>query len=155
MISKKPAVSATRHGLDARRSNMPRKMSESVCLYLDVERLICSIPTGDTVQWVLFFVLPVVTTVIQRTLMGEKSFLHPPGVSMDAPPGLLHTLQLVRVEGLISWPYCPLCQTRDDPVLPSTSAGGLTPVTGTGAAPNLAVLFYSTQANGFSNEGRE
>lgn len=38
MISKKSAVSATRRGLDARKSNMPRKMSKSVCLYLDVER---------------------------------------------------------------------------------------------------------------------
>lgn len=32
MISKKSAVSATRHGLDARKSNMPRKISKSLCL---------------------------------------------------------------------------------------------------------------------------
>lgn len=106
----------------------------------------------------VFFVLPLAATVVQRTTMGEKSFLQPLGGSMDAPPGLLHTLQLVCVEGIISWPFCPLCQTRDVPVCPSTSAWALTPVTGTGAAgvaPRLAVLLYSTQAHGFSSEGRE
>lgn len=148
MISKKSAVSATRHGLDARRSKMPRKMNESVSVSWCGEAAPAPSPHIDTVQWVLFFVLPVATTVIQRTLMGEKSFLQPPGVSMGAPPGLLHTLQLVCVEGLI---FCPLGQVRDASVLPSTSAWGLTPVT----APRLAVLFYCTQANGFSSEGRE
>lgn len=118
----------------------------------------CSIPNGGSAQWGLFCVLPVATTVVQRTPKGEKSSLQPPGVSMDAPPGLLHTLQLVCVEGLISCPYCPLCQTRDASVPPSTSAWGLTPVTGTGAAgvdPRLSGLFNSTQEKGFSNEGRE
>lgn len=56
MISKKLAVSATRHGLDERKSKMPRKMSKSVCLYLDVERQLLLHPQWRHSSMGFFFV---------------------------------------------------------------------------------------------------
>lgn len=151
MISKKSAVSATRHGLqDATKSNKPRKMSESVCLYRCGEAASAPSPMETQFNGYFFFicfVLPVATTVVQRTPTGEKFPAATRSEHGCSTWAFAHT-QLVWVEGLISWPHCSLCQTRDGAVLPSTSAWGLAPVTGTGAAgaaPGVSMLFYSTR----------
>lgn len=111
MISKKSAVSATRHDLqDATQSNKPRKMSESVCLYRCGEAASAPSPMETQFNGYFFFVcfvLPVATTVVQRTPTGEKSFLQPPGVSMGAPPGLLHTLSWFGWKGSFPGPIAP------------------------------------------------
>lgn len=58
MISKKSAVSATRHDLqDATQSNKPRKMSESVCLYRCGEAASAPSPMETQFNGYFFFCL--------------------------------------------------------------------------------------------------
>lgn len=124
----------------------------NLCVCIDVERQLLLHPQWRHSSMGIFFffvcfVLPVATTVVQRTPTGEKFPAATRSEHGCSTWAFAHT-QLVWVEGLISWPHCSLCQTRDGAVLPSTSAWGLAPVTGTGAAgaaPGVAMLFYSTR----------
>lgn len=153
MISKKSAVSATRHDLqDATQSNKPRKMSESVCLYRCGEAASAPSPMETQFNGYFFFFCLFCfasgNNSGSKDTNGRKEFPAATRSEHGCSTWAFAHTQLVWVEGLISWPHCSLCQTRDGAVLPSTSAWGIAPVTGTGAAgaaPGIAMLFYSTR----------